>query len=75
MSKTISSSGTQQPVVDGVMFGLHGQVHRNTGLATECGTALPEQHVHVSALQVEVHKLPVCVDCFPFIIKPKRGRR
>jgi hypothetical protein len=65
----------QQPVVDGVMFGRYGQVHRNTGLITECGTTLPKRRVNVTALQAQVHKLPLCTACYPFILKPKRVSR
>ena len=72
----IAGGSTQQPVVDGVMFSRYGQVHRNTGLVTECGTALPGQRVKVSAVQAQVHKLPLCTACFPFVIKPgKKVRR
>ena len=55
----------QAPVVDGVLLARRGLVHRNRGVMAECGTHLPDRRVAVSALQAQVHKLPVCTACYP----------
>ena len=65
----------QVPVVDGVLFSRGGLVHRNVGLITQCGNALPERRATVNALQAQVHKLTLCTDCYPFVNKPKQETR
>ena len=70
----IAGRSDHPPVVDGVLLSRTGQVHRNRGLITECGHALPPLRVAVSDLQALVHKLTVCTVCYPSA-NAHKGRR
>jgi hypothetical protein len=65
----VSTTGKYElaPVVDGVLLSRTGEVHRLAVGKTWCDRRLPERYAPVSAVQAQVHKLPICHACFPFV--------
>lgn len=52
-------------ITSGVLLSRLGEVHKNRGRITECGTTIPARHVPVSHVQAVAHKLRLCRSCYP----------
>lgn len=52
-------------ITGGVLLSRLGDVHKNRGRITECGTRIPERYAPVSHVAAIVHKLPLCHACYP----------